>query len=116
MEAAVAVPFFIGLTPRFAWYFFIIRASDVVLSIFEIFSRLGVSCQLGYQWVPVNHFQNPLVAENLNHISKIERSASLALTTKRYHINSSYVSMAASVQNAKYTDSMPAEGQLPNPW
>ena len=33
-------PFFIQFAPRFAWYFFIIRASDTVLSIFEI---LGIS-------------------------------------------------------------------------
>ena len=62
------------------------------------------------------------MGENLDHISKIERIASLALLIKRYHINFgvngmySYGAMAASVQNAKYTASMPGQGQVPIPW
>ncbi len=53
---------------------------------------------------------------------QIERTTLLSPITKRYHINfrvnrmHSHSSMDASMQNAKYTDSMHAEVQVPIPW
>ena len=69
MSAAVAAPFFIWLTPIFAQYFLIIRATDAVLSTFYIFYKY--KGKLGYKGASVIHIQNRLVAEILSHISKI---------------------------------------------
>ncbi len=59
-------PLFSQFSPWFAWYTFIIRASDVVLWIFYIFS--GLIYFWGTRWPPPL-FQGPLVAQHLPKIS-----------------------------------------------
>ena len=75
---------FIRFSPEFACYIFIIRASDMVLSIFDIMDGfIYLVCTRG----PPPKIQWPLVAQKLPNIYKIGKTTSLALITKSNLIN-----------------------------
>ena len=75
----------VQLTPKLAWVFFILWASDAALPFFQILGGRGSILQP--KGTPLLQFRDPLWLYEPRYISKKGRAASLENITRTYHTN-----------------------------